>query len=167
MAELSLEIVEGPAAGRLVPLTGVLEIGRNPGAGLRVDDEHVFGLHARVTLEGDGALVEDLGDPGGTFVNDAELHAPTRIKPGDVIQVGVTVLKLRSAEEIAAQPSAARPKPPPPAVTEPEPQYVSPELPEVEALLDVRTKTKARHAPLAVFVVVVYAVLIYLATQRL
>ena len=37
----------------------------------------------------------------------------------------------------------------------------------IRTLLDVRTKTKARHAPLAVFVVVVFAVLIYLATQRL
>ena len=38
---------------------------------------------------------------------------------------------------------------------------------EIDELLDVRTKRMARHAPLAVFVIVVFAVLIYLATSRL
>jgi len=66
----------------------------------------------------------------------------------------VTVIELRGADE----PSAARTAPPAPHLDVTH---------EVESRLDVRTKTKARHAPLAVFVVVVYAVLIYLATQRL
>jgi hypothetical protein len=38
---------------------------------------------------------------------------------------------------------------------------------EIDELLDVRTKRMARHAPLAVLVIVVFAVLIYLATSRL
>ena len=39
--------------------------------------------------------------------------------------------------------------------------------PGVDRLLDTQTKRMARHAPLVIFVIVVYAVLIYLATARL
>ncbi len=172
MAELTLEIVEGPGAGRVAALGSVVEIGTDPTAGLCVEDTHVEPRHVRVTPSGDGALVEDLGEPGGTFVNDAELHAPTRINPGDEIQVGITVLRLRASSD----PSAARTTPPPLAVTPAPMGYIpaaavagqAPEAPhpEMQELLDVRVKGKARHAPLAVFVIVVYAVLIYLATAK-
>ena len=171
---MHLEIVEGPGAGRLVALTDSLVIGRGPEAGLRLDDEYVSGCHVRITPAGDGAIIEDLGDPGGTFVNDAEVAAPTRARPGDEIQIGVTVFELRTAADVAARPSAVRPKPPPLASAPRPPDYQLPELApedpameEIESLLDVHTKAKARTAPLALFVLVVFAVLIFLATSKL
>jgi pSer/pThr/pTyr-binding forkhead associated (FHA) protein len=93
VVELSFEIVEGPDAAVEVPLS----------------DSRIEPQHTRVTASADGALVEDLGDPGGTFVNDAELRVPTWIKPGDELQVGVTVLKLRAGEaprEVRAKPAS-------------------------------------------------------------
>jgi hypothetical protein len=125
-----------------------------------------------VTASAGGALVEDLGDPGGTFVNESELRVPTRIEPGDALQVGLTVLKLRSG---AMAPSEVIAKPPSLAATNgATPAYLAPRSPEerrpgpsMEGLLDVKTKRMARHAPLVVFVIVVYAVLIYLATAKL
>ena len=122
MGELSFEIVEGPDAGRVVPLDGALVIGSDPAVGIPLADPHVEAQHTRVTASGDGALVEDLGDPGGTFVNDAELRVPTRMSAGDELQVGVTVLKLRSGTEA---PSEVRPKPPALAVTQAEPAYLA------------------------------------------
>lgn len=53
---LSLEIVEGPGAGRLVPVHGALEIGRGTAAGLRLEDEQVSELHVRVS-PADGVLL--------------------------------------------------------------------------------------------------------------
>ena len=171
MAELSFEIVEGPDAGLVVPVAGVLVIGSGPAASIRLRDPHVETEHTRVTSAGDGALVEDLGDPGGTFVNDAELRVPTRMGPGDELQVGVTVLKLRSG---AGAPSEVRLKPAALAIGQAAPGYLVPGVaekrgpaPAIDRLLDVRTKRMARHAPLVIFVIVVYAVLIYLATARL
>jgi predicted component of type VI protein secretion system len=175
VAELSFEILEGPDAGRVVQVGGSLVIGRDQGVEIILADPHVEDRHTRVTLAGDGVLVEDLGDPGGTFVNDAELRAPTRMRPGDELQVGVTVLKLRAG---ADAPSEVRPKPPALASAQIEPAYLvpgaaaaAPEPPrrasEIDDLLDVRTKRMARHAPLAVFVIVVWAVLIYLLTAKL
>jgi predicted component of type VI protein secretion system len=165
VAELSFEVVEGPDAGRVVHLAGSLVIG----------DPHVEDRHTRVTPAGDGVLVEDLGDPGGTFVNDAELRVPARMRPGDELQIGVTVLKLRVGKD---PPSEVRRKPPALASAQGEPAYLvpgaaaaAPQPPrrasEIDDLLDVRTKRMARHAPLAVFVVVVWAVVIYLLTARL
>ena len=126
-----------------------------------------------MTASAGGALVEDLGDPGGTFVNDSELRVPTRMEPGDALQVGLTVLKLRAG---SMPPSEVIAKPPPLAATNgATPGYLAPPPaaearrpgPSMEGLLDVRTKRMARHAPLVVFVIVVYAVLIYLATAKL
>jgi hypothetical protein len=177
VAELSFEILEGPDAGRVVQLDGSHVIGRDQGVEIVLADPHVEGQHTRVTVAGDGVLVEDLGDPGGTFVNDAELRVPTRMAPGDELQVGVTVLKLRAG---ADAPSEVRPKPPALASSQIEPAYLIPGAAaaaaepeparrsrEIDDLLDVRTKRMARHAPLAVFVIVVWAVLIYLLTAKL
>jgi pSer/pThr/pTyr-binding forkhead associated (FHA) protein len=170
VAELSFEVVEGPDAGRIVPVAGTLVIGSDPGVELALSDSRVEPRHTRVTASADGALVEDLGEPGGTFVNDSELRVPTRIKPGDELQVGVTVLKLRAGDA----PSEVRAKPPALASPQTPPAFIAPGLPdrlrrasEIDELLDVRTKRMARHAPLAVFVLVVFAVLIYLATAKL
>jgi predicted component of type VI protein secretion system len=171
-AELSLEIVEGPNAGRTVVLDRALEIGRDPDAGFTVDDEHVSPRHVRVSPEGEVALVEDLGDPGGTFVNDSEVAAPTRIRPGDELQIGVTVLQLRTVAGVAAQ-SGVRPKPEalaatelPPGTTAPAPPPMDPMMEEAQELLDVHTKAKARNAPLALLVVVIFFVLLFVSLER-
>ena len=61
MAELILEIVEGEDAGRQTPLDGSVEIGRDASNGLALDDEQASRRHARVSAQGDHAMVEDLG----------------------------------------------------------------------------------------------------------
>src|SRR5262245_62777284 len=100
---MRLELVEGPDVGLVVPLDRALEIGTGSSASLRLRDPNVEAVHARVSPTEEGAYVEDLGEPGGTFVNDAELHAPTTMRPGDRLQVGATVLELRAVAEPAAR----------------------------------------------------------------
>ena len=172
MPELSLEIVEGPGSGQHVELTRAVDIGRDPSADFQLDDQLVSRRHARIEPVGDGAIVEDLDSLNGTFVNGEEVHARTQIKPGDDILVGVTVLELRSREQVSARPTAVRPKPPPLARPPSPPDYIPPALDaersgasELDSLLDIRTKAKARLAPLALFLVVAFAVLIFLATR--
>ena len=125
MAELSLEIVEGTGAGELVALTGPVTIGRSRDAGLVVADELVSRRHALVTPTGPGAVVEDLGSRNGTFVNGQDIHGPTRLEPGDQLQLGVTLVELRSAVQIAERPSAVHPVPPPLAVPARTPDYLA------------------------------------------
>ena len=195
MPELSLEIVEGAGAGRLVAVGAGATLGRGKDADLTLADELVSRRHAKVTPDGSGAVVEDLGSRNGTFVNGEVIHAPTRLGPGDQLQLGVTLVELRSATQIAQRPSAVHPVPPPLAVPERPPDYLAgsafadgtdpdrrpdagsrrrpgPGGPggrvrhELDPLLDSRTKGKARTAPLALFVLVALVLIIYLATAR-
>jgi hypothetical protein len=172
MADVTLEIVEGPGAGRQVPLDRPLEIGREAGADVVVDDELVSRRHVRVTPDGAGAVVEDLGSRNGSFVNGEEIHARTRMGPGDHLLVGVTMLELRTAQQIVARPTAVRPKPPGLATPARRPDYVPQAVAKgrvedrpIDALFDKRTKGKARIAPIGIFVIVAIVVIIFLATR--
>jgi predicted component of type VI protein secretion system len=171
VASLTLEIVEGPGAGQQATLTDPLVIGRAADVDLVLDDRQVSRHHARVRPDNGEALVEDLGSSNGTFVNGQELHAPARVTPGDEIMVGVTLLELRSQRDVEARPSVTRPVPPPLAAPARQPSYVEPlppappATPALDRLRDIHVKTQARTAPLAIFVVVTLAVLIYLATR--
>ena len=100
---LSFEVVEGPDAGRVIALHGSVVIGGAAGSDVHLDDPHLDPAHTRVTESAGGALVEDLGEPGGTFVNDAELRVPTRMTPGDLLQIGVSVLKLREGVDAPSE----------------------------------------------------------------
>ncbi len=172
MAELTLEVVEGPGAGTQVQLSGPLVVGRSEAVAFKVHDELVSREHARIAPYNGGAVVEDLGSTNGTFVNGNGIHGPTRIDPGDQVQVGTTVIELRSAQQVVDQPSAVRPIPPGLALPPQPPNYIPPDLGlpgtkegPLEALLDVRTKARARFAPLAVFALAILAVVIYLAVR--
>ena len=58
MADYVLEIVEGPEAGRTVPLTGPVELGRDAGAGIALmQDDLLSRRHVRITPEEGGARV--------------------------------------------------------------------------------------------------------------
>ena len=125
MPELSLEIVEGAGAGRMVALGTGVTVGRGRDADLVLADELVSRRHARVTPSGAGAVVEDLGSRNGTFVNGEGIHGPTELEPGDQLQLGVTLVELRSARQIAERPSAVHPVPPPLAVSARPPDYLA------------------------------------------
>jgi pSer/pThr/pTyr-binding forkhead associated (FHA) protein len=136
MAELILEIVEGEDAGRQTPLGGSVEIGRE--GELALDDEQASRHHARVSAQGDVAVVEDLGSTNGTYVNDQPIEGPRAVRPGDRIRVGLTVLELRTAQDVNTKPSAVIPvpqvtrvsqevlEPVPEAELEPEPAAAAP-----------------------------------------
>jgi pSer/pThr/pTyr-binding forkhead associated (FHA) protein len=179
--QLSLEIVEGADAGRRVELVAPLTVGRAADADLVLADELVSRRHVRVSQRGAGAVVEDLGSRNGTFVNGNQIHGPTRLVPGDQLQLGVTLVELRSATQIAERPSAVQPVPPPLARPAQAPAYLPADLEvdpaptpagggmpghELDPLLDSRTKATARTAPLALFVLVALVLIIYLATAR-
>src|SRR5829696_5442281 len=125
MPELSLEIVEGTGAGELVALASPVAIGRSRDADLVLADELASRRHALVTPTGPGAVVEDLGSRNGTFVNGQDVHGPTRLEPGDQLQLGVTLVELRSARQIAERPAAVHPVPPPLAVPARPPDYLA------------------------------------------
>jgi pSer/pThr/pTyr-binding forkhead associated (FHA) protein len=128
MADLLLEIVEGTGAGRQHRIDGPLEIGREPHMPLHLDDRQVSRRHARVTPADGHAWVEDLGSSNGTFVNDQPIHMPREIVPGDRIRMGLTVVELRTAQQVVERPSAVNPIPQ--EILQPVPEEVLRPVPE-------------------------------------
>ena len=171
---LMLEIVEGPGAGRQFEISQPTVIGRDNTADLVIDDSQASRRHARIEPTGHGAVVEDMGSTNGTFINDNELHGRAEIGPHDELLIGVTVMQVRTPQEIQRQPSAVRAVPSF-AVPESRPTFtdavtgerpaagpIDSGVPELERLRDSRVKTKASVAPLAIFVLAALAVVIYL-----
>ena len=170
---LMLEIVEGPGAGTQFDVSRPLVIGRDDTADLVIEDSQASRRHARIEPTAYGAIVEDLQSTNGTFVNDNELHGRVEMGPDDELIIGVTVMQVRTPQEVQRQPSAVRAVPAfaapesRPAFTEPvrgggEAPPPDSGVPELERLRDSRVKTKASLAPLAIFVLAALAVVIYL-----
>ena len=180
MAALTLEIVEGPGMGRQVALDRPLVIGRAQDVDLILDDAQVSRHHARVTPAADGsATVEDLGSANGTFVNHSELHGPARVDESDELLLGVTVIELRSHDQLTMRPTAQRPVPPALVQAPRTPDYVDPVAidaaigeggpaggsRELEQYLDVRVRRRAQLAPFALLMLIALALIIYFALR--
>ena len=127
MAELVLEVIEGGQSGVQVPLNGEVAIGRDQSMQLSLEDDQASRHHARVYLQGAKAVVEDLGSANGTYVNDQPAAAPRLLSPGDRIRVGMTVIELRTGQDVARRPSAVLPVP---QVTAVRPAVLQPAAPE-------------------------------------
>jgi pSer/pThr/pTyr-binding forkhead associated (FHA) protein len=165
MTKVTLEIIEGPGAGQRLLGTLPIEIGRDGTAQFTINDTLVSWRHARIVADDSGPAIEDLGSRNGTFVNDQPIRSPTSLRPNDTILVGVTVLRLCPNGERPQQMTGVITKPAPMAAT-PRPAPAPVAVPGLDPLLDIHTKGKARTAPLAIFVLVALAVIIFLAWRR-
>ena len=59
-------------------------------------DSGVSRRHARISVNGDSAFVEDLESANGTFINDQRLspRTPQRIRPADMLRLGSLILRI-------------------------------------------------------------------------
>ncbi len=106
MADPSLVIHEGAAAGSEHPLDRELILGRERGtADLVLDDPGVSRRHARVLPDHGSVVVEDLGSSNGTYVNGQRISGPVELGVGDELQVGATVVGIRQSTSTAPMPA--------------------------------------------------------------
>jgi pSer/pThr/pTyr-binding forkhead associated (FHA) protein len=181
--EVNLEVVEGPDAGKQVTLDRSIVIGRAADADLVLEDGEVSGHHVRVTPDAAGsATVEDLDSTNGTFINQNELIGSAHLEAGDDLLVGVSVIQLRTAQEVASGVSRVIQLPPALATAPRPPTYVNPEVArvetggavaavpaasrlEIEKYLDVRVRRRAQLAPVALTVLVAIALILYFSLK--
>ncbi len=69
-----------------------LIVGRSSRAQLSLPDRSLSREHARFFFVSDAWYVEDLGSHNGTHVNDQRISGPRRLKNGDTIAVGDSIL---------------------------------------------------------------------------
>jgi DNA segregation ATPase FtsK/SpoIIIE, S-DNA-T family len=95
MSSLRLVITGGNDAGRFFRLAGVSTIGRDPSAGIVLDDAEVSRRHAVVSVEERGVVIQDLESTNGVFVNNERIDEQRAIAAGDRVQIGATQLEVR------------------------------------------------------------------------
>jgi pSer/pThr/pTyr-binding forkhead associated (FHA) protein len=90
-------------------------LGRDRLAAIRIEAAGVSRQHARVVVEGDRSILEDLGSKNGTFACGERLESPRLLNDGDTISLGRRVrlvfrrtLDDRTETELATAASPAR-----------------------------------------------------------
>ncbi|MHB1519199.1 MAG: FHA domain-containing protein [Acidimicrobiales bacterium] len=93
---LRLHVIRPPEqAGLAYDIGDEVTVGRAPGCGVAIDyDTYSSNLHARLFRLDGGLWIEDLGSTNGTWVNTVRIDERTRLRKGDLLQVGGTVFEL-------------------------------------------------------------------------
>jgi predicted component of type VI protein secretion system len=100
---VTFQVLEGIDKGRIFhDLPTPVTVGREEGNLLRLNDERVSRFHAKVQLDDSDYILTDLESTNGTRVNGAVVQI-RRLRFGDRIGVGRSVLMFGSNEQIAAR----------------------------------------------------------------
>jgi class 3 adenylate cyclase len=90
----SLVVKEGPLSGRELEVESQLVLGRGD-ADLVINDPEISRRHALIRANGDSFDIEDLDSLNGTWVNGRRISS-ARVGPGDVIQLGKTLIAVEA-----------------------------------------------------------------------
>ena len=101
-----LVVLEGTAPGKRLEIDATpITIGRGATQTLVCDDRDVSRQHARIALVNGAVMAEDLQSTNGTFVDEARLSGPVKLKEGARVRLGGQVLKYerRSRADVKKQ----------------------------------------------------------------
>ena len=92
----ALKFISGKYQGGVFPLkpNKQVVVGRSSDLDMVLVEDMVSRKHAKITSQDGKVLIEDLGSTNGTFVNGEKIARPTRLKEGDRILIGTSILKL-------------------------------------------------------------------------
>jgi pSer/pThr/pTyr-binding forkhead associated (FHA) protein len=103
MPAVTFQVLEGIDKGRIFrELPTPVTIGREEGNLLRLNDERVSRFHAKVQFDNGEIILTDLESTNGTRVNGNVIQI-RRLRPGDRVSVGRSILLFGSEAEIAAR----------------------------------------------------------------
>lgn len=80
--------------GGVIPINGLLTVGRKEDNLIILDDPYVSGHHARVYTKNNDYIIEDLKSTNGTLLNGNRLDNKILLKAGDEIKIGSSVFKV-------------------------------------------------------------------------
>lgn len=106
----SILILQGPDKGqRYDPAEGEMVLLGRASEALPLTDFTVSRRHAELRPTGRGWTLDDLKSANGTYLNGRRLERPMRLKHGDQIRMGATLMVWDAAEELDAEHGAATP----------------------------------------------------------
>lgn len=93
---LRLLVIQGKDKGTCFSILGdLIFIGRE-GCQIVLDDTNISRKHAELGWKGDHFVVRDLGSSNG-IVHNGEKLAQARLRPGDIVMIGLTVMEVYPA----------------------------------------------------------------------
>src|SRR5437667_6592496 len=103
MMMVTFQVLDGVDRGKVFRnLMPPVTIGREEGNILRLNDERVSRFHAKVQQDNSDIILTDLESTNGTRVNGNVVQI-RRLRPGDRIHLGRSLLLYGSDQEIAAR----------------------------------------------------------------
>lgn len=103
MRNVTFLVLEGVDKGRVYRnMTIPVTVGREEGNAIRLNDERVSRFHAKVQTEDGDIILTDLESTNGTRVNGSAVQI-RRLRPGDQVSIGRTLLLFGTMEEIEAR----------------------------------------------------------------
>src|SRR3982074_2114410 len=87
-----------------------ITIGRQDGNTIKLTERNVSRRHARLIKDNGSLVIEDLGSYNGVRVNGDRITGPTKVKEGDLIEIGDYDLGVQGKIE-AITPPPAQPQP--------------------------------------------------------
>lgn len=126
-----LVVRAGPTPGAVFTLDkGNLFIGRDLGNDIVINDAEISRRHARLVMQGESFVLEDLGSTNGTSVNGQKLSGSCLLLAGDAITFGEKVilgfeLVLTNPDATVVAPRPAPVQAAPQAPIQPRPQPIS------------------------------------------
>ncbi|MCH2103367.1 MAG: FHA domain-containing protein [Planctomycetes bacterium] len=114
-----LFVLSGPDLGKTYSVDGDVRLGRVSDCEVVVRDASVSRVHAKLSLEGDAWVLEDLGSSNGIHLGSVRAKR-FELSDGDVFKLGKVELRFR-ADELSAPQAAPVELTPEPAPVEPAP----------------------------------------------
>src|ERR1700743_2316827 len=99
-----LRFISGKYQGGEFPIATDKQIlvGRSSDLDMVLVEDMVSRKHARIAMQGDQIWIEDLGSTNGTFVNGEKVKK-ARLKEGDRVLIGTSILKVAAADPAQPQ----------------------------------------------------------------
>jgi serine phosphatase RsbU (regulator of sigma subunit)/pSer/pThr/pTyr-binding forkhead associated (FHA) protein len=99
-----LQVVRGKDVGREYDLhEDEILVGRGQTCGIAIIEPTVSRQHARLVLEGETYVIEDLNSRHHTFVNGSRIDGPVPLKHQDRITIGDTVFAFHAPQPVAKE----------------------------------------------------------------
>jgi hypothetical protein len=102
-----LVVIDGPQAGRSYRLGSEARLGRSADNDVPLADPQASRQHARIQNLMDDYVIADQGSRNGTFVNGVRLAGPARLRDGDLIKIGHSLLKVQAPPTPSQPPQPA------------------------------------------------------------
>lgn len=101
--EAALVVIYGHDLGKKYALDkNAHVIGRSAKTDIHIDQESISRNHAKITNNGKGVAIRDLGSTNGTYVNDEPVDEHV-LRDGDLIKIGRTIFKFLTGGNIESQ----------------------------------------------------------------